>query len=74
MLNVVRLIEMRQGELFQIPGGQDSDYLFVLEGKLEVIQNGMIVSTMSSDAALKRQRRCGIERNSSAQTQNSLVS
>lgn len=54
VLNVVRLIEMRSGELFQIPGGKDQDYLFVLEGRLELIKNGVIRTLVSADDTHKR--------------------
>ena len=37
VVNIVRFIELREGEIFQIAGGQDHDYLFVVEGRLEVI-------------------------------------
>jgi len=42
VLNNVRLIEMREGEIFQIRGGSDRDYLFVLEGGLEIIELGSV--------------------------------
>lgn len=44
VMNLVRIIEMRAGEVFQIRGGKDNDYLFVLEGNLEMIRNGAIQS------------------------------
>lgn len=54
VLNVVRLIEMRPGELLQMPGGKDSDYLFVLEGRLELIKNGVIRTLIAADNTHKR--------------------
>jgi len=40
VVNVVRFIEMREGEIFQITGGKGKDYLFVVEGALNVISSG----------------------------------
>lgn len=42
ILNNVRLIEMREGEIFQIRGGPDRDYLFLLEGHVEIIEVGSV--------------------------------
>lgn len=42
--NLVRFIEMHEGEIFQITGGEGHDYLFVIEGRLELIQHGAIKS------------------------------
>ena len=44
MINLVRFIEMQKDEIFQIRGGQGQDYLFVMEGKVEVIWTGAIKS------------------------------
>ena len=44
VVNIVRFIEMRKGEIFQISGGRDQDYLFVVEGRLEVVCSGSITS------------------------------
>ena len=42
VVNVVRFIEMREGEIFQITGGKGKDYLFVIEGALNVITHGEV--------------------------------
>ena len=42
--NLVRFIEMREGEIFQLTGGSEQDYLFVVEGRLELIQKGRVRS------------------------------
>ncbi len=44
VVNIVRFVEMRKGEIFQITGGKGHDYLFVVEGQLEVIYSGAIKS------------------------------
>lgn len=49
VVNLVRFIEMRAGEIFQLRGGKDTDYLFVLEGSLEMIRDGAVHSIMSMD-------------------------
>lgn len=48
VVNLVRFIEMRAGEIFQIRAGKDSDYLFVLEGRLEMIREGSVQSLTGS--------------------------
>lgn len=42
VINVVRFIEMREGEIFQITGGKGKDYLYVIEGSLNVITHGEV--------------------------------
>jgi CRP-like cAMP-binding protein len=42
VVNIVRFIEMREGEIFQITGGKGKDYLFVVEGSLNVITHGQV--------------------------------
>lgn len=42
VVNIVRFIEMREGEIFQITGGAGKDYLFVIEGALNVITEGEV--------------------------------
>ena len=54
VLNVVRLIEMRPGELFQVRGGQDNDYLFVIEGRIDLISPGEIRSAIDSSVTSQR--------------------
>lgn len=54
VFNVVRLIEMRPGELLQIPGGKDNDYLFIIEGSLELIKNGSIRTILREEGRHKR--------------------
>lgn len=44
VVNIVRFIEMREGEIFQITGGVGKDYLFVIEGSLNVITDGDVRS------------------------------
>jgi len=44
VVNIVRFIEMREGEIFQITGGAGKDYLFVIEGSLNVITEGDVRS------------------------------
>lgn len=42
VVNAVRFIEMRDNEIYQITGGQGKDYLFVIEGSLNIITSGEI--------------------------------
>lgn len=44
VVNIVRFVEMREGEIFQITGGKGKDYLFVIEGQLNVITSGEVRS------------------------------
>jgi len=44
VVNIVRFIEMREGEIFQITGGAGKDYLFVVEGTLNIITDGDVRS------------------------------
>ena len=44
VVNVVRFVELREGEILQIRGGRANDYLYVVEGHLEVIQCGSVRS------------------------------
>lgn len=54
VVNIVRFIEMRKGEIFQITGGHGHDYLFVVEGKLEIIYSGAIKSVAGPEDTRKR--------------------
>lgn len=54
VVNIVRFVEMRKGEIFQITGGKGHDYLFVIEGQLEVIYSGAIKSIASAEDTRKR--------------------
>ncbi len=54
VVNIVRFMEMRAGEIFQIRGGKAHDYLFVVEGKLEIIQAGSIKSIAGPEETRKR--------------------
>ena len=54
VVNTVRFIEMRKGEIFQITGGKGNDYLFVVEGQLEIIYSGAIKSIAGPDETRKR--------------------
>lgn len=51
VMNLVRIIEMREGEIFQIKTGKDNDYLFVLEGRLEMVRDGAIQSLSGPDSS-----------------------
>lgn len=44
VVNIVRFVELREGEIMQIRGSEANDYLYVVEGHLEVIQRGSIRS------------------------------
>ena len=44
VVNIVRFVEMREGEIFQITGGAGNDYLYVIEGSLNVITDGEVRS------------------------------
>ncbi len=54
VVNIVRFIEMKEGEIFQITGGKGNDYLFVVEGCLEIIQRGTITSIAGPEDTRKR--------------------
>lgn len=49
VMNLVRIIEMREGEIFQIRSCEDNDYLFVIEGELEMIRDGVMQSLSGPD-------------------------
>lgn len=44
VVNIVRFIELREGEILQLRGGKAKDYLYVVEGNLEIIQCGSVRS------------------------------
>jgi len=52
--SIVRFMEMRKGEIFQIAGGTDNDYLFVVEGRLEIIHSGSIRTLAGPNDTKKR--------------------
>jgi len=52
--SLVRFIEMHEGELFQIRGGKGRDYLFVIEGEMELIHSGTIHSVATPNETQKR--------------------
>jgi rhodanese-related sulfurtransferase len=54
VVNIVRFVEMRKGEIFQITGGKGHDYLFVVEGQLEIIYSGAIKSVAGPSDTRKR--------------------
>lgn len=54
VVNIVRFVEMRKGEIFQITGGKSHDYLFVVEGQLEIIYSGAIKSIAGPADTRKR--------------------
>lgn len=49
VVNIVRFVELREGEILQIRGGKANDYLYVVEGNLEVIQCGSVRSFAGPD-------------------------
>ncbi len=40
--NVVRFLEMREGDIFQMNPGKAHDFLFVVEGELKIIEDGSV--------------------------------
>lgn len=54
VVNIVRFIEMRKGEIFQITGGKGHDYLFVVEGRLEIIYSGAVKSIAGPEDTRRR--------------------
>ncbi len=54
VVNIVRFIELREGEIYQMRGGKAHDYLFVIEGRMEVIQSGTIRSIAGPEETRKR--------------------
>jgi len=44
VVNIVRFVELREGEIMQIRGSEANDYLYVVEVHLEIIQRGSIRS------------------------------
>ncbi len=54
VVNIVRFIEMREGEIYQMRGGKAHDYLFVIEGSLEGIERGAIRSIAGPEQTRKR--------------------
>ncbi len=44
VVNIVRPVELREGEIMQIRGSEANAYLYVVEGHLEVIQRGSMRS------------------------------
>lgn len=53
VVNIVRFVEMRAGEIFQITGGAGQDYLFVVEGALNVISEGEVRSISGPEETRK---------------------
>ncbi len=49
VVNIVRFVEMREGEIFQITGGVGNDYLYVIEGALNVITDGEVRSIVGPE-------------------------
>ncbi len=52
--DVLRIMEMREGELFQVKPGTARDYLFVVEGYIEVISDGAIRSQAAPGTTRRR--------------------
>jgi hypothetical protein len=50
-MNLVRIIEMRAGEIFQVRSGWGNDYLLVLEGSLEIARDGAVHSLSGPDSS-----------------------
>jgi rhodanese-related sulfurtransferase len=44
IVNHIRIIELNQGEILHIRGGNSQDYLYLLEGKIDVLSEGCIES------------------------------
>lgn len=53
VVNAVRFIEMRKNEIYQITGGKGKDYLYVIEGSLNIITNGDIRSVKGPEETRK---------------------
>ena len=53
VVNAVRFIEMRANEIYQIMGGKGKDYLFVIEGSLNIITSGNIRSVQGPEETRK---------------------
>ena len=47
VVNTVRFVELRKDEILQIRGGKGNDYLYVVEGRLEIVQCGSVHSFTS---------------------------
>ena len=54
VMNLIRVIEMRTGELFQLRATEENDYLFVIEGNLEIVRDGAIQSISAPGKAPAR--------------------
>ena len=54
VMKLIRIIEMRSGELFQLRAAEDNDYLFVIEGKLEMVRIGSMQSISGPAGALAK--------------------
>ena len=52
--SVLRFIQLREGEIFQIRGGVSHDYLYVVEGCIEVIHSNVIKTLNGSIDTSKR--------------------
>lgn len=50
---IVRVLELRQGEIFRIKSGSNFDYLFLIEGGVDVILSGGIASLSSKQKRSK---------------------
>lgn len=44
VMSLIRIIEMRAGEIFQLHPVEENDYLFVIEGNLEMLREGSVQS------------------------------
>ena len=53
VVNAVRFIEMRKNEIYQITGGKGKDYLYVVEGSLNIIVSGEIRSVQGPEETRK---------------------
>jgi len=52
--SVLRFIQLREGEIFQIRGGVSHDYLYVVEGCLELTHSGVVRTLHGSKDTSKR--------------------
>lgn len=53
VINAVRFVEMRENEIYQMTGGKGKDYLFVIEGSLNIITSGNIRSIQGPEETRK---------------------
>lgn len=52
--NLIRFIELREGEILQLRGTEYEDYLYVLEGTVEIVSSGSIHTICTADNSEKK--------------------